>query len=475
MNFSALSLPRTLDRGRWRHFLTLALAFVAGTSILSVLMITGEVRMAVAFTIGTVLVVLAMMDLRLAILAVLAYLVVMGDLRRLLIPVAGWSGSDPLLLIGPVFVILVVGYLMAARLTRFDTTLAPWIVGLMLIMLIQTVNPRQGGLMVGVAGALFYIVPVLWFWIGQTFFTLHLYRLLIFKFVLPVSLISSVFGLFQTFYGYLPHQQMWYDCCSYTALGVEGIQAPISFFASSIEYSAFNVVGAIVLWALYLKTGNRVALAGILPLLTASFLMGSRGPVLVFTVTAAALWAALGHDRRTWVLRGALAVFVGSVALGLSVSGISQNISTDNQRVQHRIQRQAHGLLNPGESTAVVHSMMFLHGIKSGFTTPLGSGLGSTTRAASKFGEGSRGSEKDISNLFISTGLIGGILYLIIVFKITQLSIQYWHTDRSVVALCIAGVLGITLFGWLAGGRYALTPLIWITIGALDRNASTPN
>jgi hypothetical protein len=470
MNLSVFSLERS---GGWQRLIALSIALLLSAIGLSFLIISNDVRVAVAVTITVLLVILSTIDIRIAVTATFVYLFFMGDIRRLLIPVAGWSGTDPLLLISPGFVILTVAYLMATQRTSFTTSLSPWVLGVMLIMTVQIVNPRQGSLMVGVAGSMFYLVPMLWFWIGQSFFNKLLYNKFIFKILLPLCFLSCIFGFYQTFYGYLPHQQIWYECCAYTALGVDGIQAPISFFASSIEYSVFNTVGAIILWARYLKTSDRLALAGILPLLTASFLMGSRGPVLIFTVVAASLWAAQGRDRKTWIVRGAFALLIGGGALGMGVSGLSQTIVTENARIQHRVQRQAHGLLNPGESTAVVHSMMFLHGIKKGFTDPLGSGLGSTTRASKKFGTGGPGgSEKDISDMFIATGIVGGTVYLLLVFKTIFTTIRYWHNDRSLNALCIAGILGISLFGWLGGGRYALTPLIWITVGALDRNAS---
>jgi hypothetical protein len=103
---------------------------------------------------------------------------------------------------------------------------------------------------------------------------------------------------------------------------------------------------------------------------------------------------------------------------------------------------------------------------------PLGDGLGSTTKAAHKFGkpEDITGSmEVDISNVFLSTGTFGGLIYLLIVILTVKQSIQFWSRHRLLVGLCIAGVLGVTLLNWLAGGRYALTPLIWFLIGSLDR------
>jgi hypothetical protein len=204
--------------------------------------------------------------------------------------------------------------------------------------------------------------------------------------------------------------------------------------------------------------------------------MGSRGPIGQFIIMAAALWAALSRDKRTWVFRGAFALTLGGVFLVISLLQISeQAASVGNERIAFRMQRQADGFLNiadPKKSTATVHKRMMIFGIIQGAKNPLGNGLGSTTQAANKFGrpEGIPGSmEVDISNLFLSTGVIGGGLYLVIIFLTIRQSISYWASSRKLVGLCIAGILGLTFLNWLEGGRYALTPIVWFIIGALDR------
>jgi len=451
---------------------------LASSILLSYLIIEENVRLAVAFVFGLTIIILATLDLRLAVVSTLGYLTVMGDIRRLLISVAGWAGTDPLLLIGPAFAIVVTAYVMAGRRVHFDTTLAPWILGLMAIMILQIFNPRQGGLMIGVAGALFYIVPLLWYWIGQVYATPAFIYTVLYKVVVPLGFLAVLMGLYQVFYGYLPYQQMWFDCCAYTALGVEGKQAPISVFASAIEYSVYTIVVCIILWARFLKTKDATALLGIIPLFIAVFLIGSRGPIAQLLAVAAALWAALSSDKRTWVLRGSLAVILCGLALVVALTQISETAaSLGNERVQHRMQRQADGFLNitdPNKSTATIHKQMMIEGIIDGFTTPMGYGLGATTQAAHKFareGDDVTGvsAEVDISNIFLSTGTIGGIIYVIIVVLTIKQAVQYWSDSRMLIGLAIAGVLGVTLLNWLAGGRYALAPLTWFLIGALDR------
>jgi hypothetical protein len=450
--------------------------FLGSIAALCVLLIVGEIRLAVAVVVGVTLVILATVSIRLSIVATLVYLTLLGDIRRLLIPVAGWSGTDPLILIGPLFVVILTAYVFATKKAQFSTQLAPWILALMVIMALQIMNPRQGGLMVGIAGAMFYIIPLLWYWIGQVYATPKFVETILFRVVVPLAFVAISVGLYQVFFGYMPHQQMWFDCCAYTALGVGGIQAPISTFASAIEYSVFTIVAAVTLWALYLTRRNPALLLAIVPLVIAAFLVGSRGPIAQLLAVSAALWAALSTDTRTWFLRGGFAVIVGGVALTLALMQIGKAAeSVGHERIQHRMERQATGFLHmtdPSKSTATTHKRMMIYGIWKGMQNPLGDGLGSTTKAAHKFGkpEDITGSmEVDISNVFLSTGTFGGLIYLLIVILTVKQSIQFWSRHRLLVGLCIAGVLGVTLLNWLAGGRYALTPLIWFLIGSLDR------
>jgi hypothetical protein len=112
---------------------------------------------------------------------------------------------------------------------------------------------------------------------------------------------------------------------------------------------------------------------------------------------------------------------------------------------------------------------MMLHGYVDGFTDPLGLGLGSVTKAAMKFGGQAASTEADASNVFRATGLFGGVAYHVMIFLIIVSAFRYWDRTRKPIALAILGVLGVTFLLWLGGGQYAISPLVWLCIGALDR------
>lgn len=469
MRSNALRLSRGKQEGR-RIFLR-ALFLLGGSGLLAYLILSGEIRLAITTTCIMALIGLAFVRIQMAILATVGYLFFMGDLRKVLIPLVGWAGTDPLLLVGPVFAIVLCGYAMGSQSIRLDTPLARWVFAFILVMIVQMFNPRQGGLTVGVAGALFYIVPLLWFWIGRTYATSSFMRTLFFKVALPLGVVAAVMGYYQTFFGYLPYQLEWYQIAGYTALGSLGIQAPISFFSSSTAYAVFLNVAMVVLLAAMFRKKMFTLLPLFILLFGALFLTGIRGPVAKLLFTAAGMWAVMGHNKKTWILRGAFAAVLGIAALTWSLSQVGA--VGGNARIQHRVNRQVEGLLGAteGGSSADTHLSMMQHGVTSAFKQPLGQGLGATTKAARKFGGTMSSSESDIGDVALSLGIIGLAIYLIIIYLTFSTAVRQWVTSRNVVSLAVLGLLAITFFSWLQGGRYAIYPLLWLSIGWLDRTS----
>jgi hypothetical protein len=112
---------------------------------------------------------------------------------------------------------------------------------------------------------------------------------------------------------------------------------------------------------------------------------------------------------------------------------------------------------------------MVTTGFLEGLTSPLGHGLGSTTFAAQKFGTDSDGgsSELDVSDMFISLGLAGGLLYLgVAVFGI-RAALRYFRETRLSVGLPVLAILLATLGGWLIDGQYSTCSLVFFILGSV--------
>lgn len=492
----------------------------------------GNVRLVAAGAVLAVLGSLAFIRPRVAIVATLVFLAVLGEFRRVLIPLAGWSSHDPLLLVGPAIAVLLVGFIVAGRQLSLDTLLSRGILMLMLVMLIQMVNPKQGGLMVGLAGGLFYVVPLLWFWIGRSYATPDFVRFLLYRVVVPLAVLAALLGLYQTYFGLLSFERDWVDLGGYNALKVGIFTRPISFFTSASEYAFYLGIALIVLWAglMYTprfgeaasvgtpmvdpvrdRTGRergsegwfgrfaypiwgrfrsfnrrggwtgwlgRALLGLVLIALLASalFFVSSRGPVVMTLFAVVVLWVVRARRPAYWLPRLILGLALGIAVVVWSLSSVQQS---ESGRVEALITHQVMGLLEPfnPQLTAASHASLFLNGLAEGtFYNPLGRGLGATTIATTKFsdadstdGADTGGTEVDLSNMFVSLGIVGGVIYMVIIILVLLIALRYWHKSRTLVGLAILGILVFGLGQWLNGGQYAVSALIWFAIGALDR------
>lgn len=412
-----------------------------------------------------------------AIISTFIYLLFLGDIRRLVSREAGVTSQDPLLIVAPVVAGILFGRLLFERKISPNTPLAKMVIGLLLIMAVEIFNPLQGGLTVGVAGAMFYIVPLLWFWIGRSLPNERATRELI-KVVLPVvACLAAALGLYQSFYGFLYFEKLWvFEQVrnGFAAMIVDGaVVRPFSFFTSPGEYGLFLALG-VVCCAAPLVIGRMRPVLLLVPLLVwAMFLASVRGAIVLSLLAIFSMVSLMGRNSEQMVARAFLAFVLGGglVYFGLHRMG---NLVGGNERVDVLLLHTKEGILNPGESSATGHLQIALWGIEKGLKNPLGEGLGSTTLAAGRFGaQGSGGSgsgfENDVANMFASLGMFGGLLYVAIILYTLYMVFAVWRDRRTFTSLVVFGILVSQLGYWTAGGHYALVAICWFLIGTVDR------
>ena len=404
----------------------------------------------------------------------LIYLSLLGGLRRWLIPALGWTSTDPLLLVGPA---LVFGWFVNLLLTRrihHDTRLARLLLWLLAVMFLEVGNPLQGGVGVGLGGILFVIVPALWYYYGREIGRDRL-MLRMLGVAVGVAVAGALYGLCQTYIGLLPSELEWVRLhkTSYNALYIaENVIRAFSFFTSAQEYVQFLSIGTVICWCAFLR-GLRAALIP-LPLLALTiFLSSTRGAVVITLLTCVIVWAIQGRSLAAWAPRLALAGVLASSGLFWSLSKVQENSYGD--QTQALVDHQVSGLLKPTEqksSTANSHLTMVTQGIAEGFRVPVGRGLGATTIAASKFEEKAEGgsAEVDLSDAFIGLGFAGGLLYAAILINVLNNAVWLWRNTRTPLSLMTLGILIVHIGQWLHGGSYAASMLVWMLIGAMDRN-----
>jgi len=455
-----------------RQALLMMLLTLAGVLGIVGGIVTETLRPVIMVTLLGVFISIAVVNIRVAIIGVMTYLVVLGDLRKwLTATLGGGGGADVLLLLGGVFALVICGNAFARQQIRFDTPMAKWVLALMAVMVLQIFNPGQGGLMAGIVGAMFVLVPFMWYWVGRTYANEAFLEIVLFRVVVPLGVLAAAYGIYHALYGYLPHQQLWLEDNWFAGLGSPDNPAPISFFSNNQEHGAFLTIATVLCWAAFLK-GRRTYVL-LLPLFfTALVLTGSRGPVVFSLLGMCTMWAAMGKDPRTWVLRGGVAVLIGLTGL---VWTLNQTASWElDDSVQQRIGRQTQELdlsqREAGEYSSMAnHAYMMVRGYTSLVNYPLGRGIGFTTLAADRYGTGGYSTETELGDSFLGLGIPGGIAYHAIIFLLILYTLRLWLNTRSFIALALVGVFTCTMAGTVGGQLYAVSSIVIFCMGALDR------
>lgn len=447
---------------------TVATAVVAGAMVSQPSLLRVALGAAGAFL-------LAMAAVRLPARSVLgilvAWLAALGLVRRLtsgVSPKEAWG--DPLLFVGAmVWVVLALAAVHQGAL-RGRSRLTTAVVSLGALLGVSALNPQQGGLTVGLSGALLVVVPMLAFLVGRTLLTDEAFGSLLWL-VAALGLVAAVYGLVQTFSGFPAWDQAWIDNEGYTALNVGGVIRAFASFSAASEYAAFLGL-AVVAWVAQGRGRLRwPLLAGALALLaTALWYESSRG---IIVLTVAAVGAMLAARARVPLGRALIGGVVVIAALPTVVGWLAPaQPSTDpaGQLTTHQVE----GLTDPfGEdSTLPAHIELVRGGIESALSDPLGHGVGSITISGGKYGGVVGGAEGDPGRAPFAAGLPGLTAYLAVVVLGTTRTYRLAAIRRDAVSLAALGIVVVTFLQWLNGGHYAVMFWAWLALGWVDAATS---
>jgi len=429
------------------------------------------VRVAVAVPVACALVGVATSSPRLALYGLMVWLAALGLVRRLL-TTYGQSGpiGDPVLIVGPVLLLVLFLIAVERGALREHTRLSRVVLGLTVVLGLSAVNPLQGGLSVGLGGVLLVVVPMLAFWIGRSLLDEQAVGVLV-CLLGVLALLAAIYGLAQTFYGLPSWDQRWVTQSGYTALDVGKAIRAFGTSASAAEYATLLAVGILSWRAIAKRTSLLpVAVVALAVLAYALWLESSRG---IIVLALAALWLTFAAARRMPI--GA-ALLVGAALLALLPSAVGYLSSSPTGRTETSalVKHQVEGLSEPfgKNSTLSGHWEEVIEGVAQGFTSPVGRGVGAITIAASKFEGTSAGTEADPGNAPVAAGVIGLILYLLIVVYGIGASYRLAQARRTVPALAALGIVLVTFLQWLNGSLYVIAPLAWLFLGWVDAESS---
>jgi hypothetical protein len=397
------------------------------------------------------------------------WLVLMGTLRRILQSLAPATAGDPLLLVAP----MVLGLLALAAIRRgaLDdrTPLATAVIVLSVLTLAGAVNPLQGSVFAGLAGLLFFFVPMLGFWVGRGLCDDGTFRRLMLL-IAALAPLTALYGLSQTFSGFRSWDQVWIESVrrQYLALDVAGNVRAFGSFSAASEYAAFLAVGVVIWLAFGLRGVRRIlTMLAVWILLIALVFESGRGVIVTLLVALALMLAA----QRGLPMRGAL---VGAVALLLVIPVLISALAPDNfeqaQGSALLLQHQVRGLADPLSSTLPLHIDELTQGLLSSVSHPLGIGIGAVSIAVAKFGGVAQNTEVDPSNAAVALGIPGLLAYLSVLVLGMWSAYRVALARRDALALVALGIPVVLLLQWLNGGQYAVAFLPWLALGWIDRH-----
>lgn len=399
---------------------------------------------------------------------IMIWLVMLGFIRRLLIPFAGWSPQDPLLLVGPACAFLIWLNGRAKSPKKLD---AISLVSIFFLFWLgaQVFNPNQRSIMDGLQGALFWFPSVLWLFVGRTF-SLKTHRSII-NLLMVLSIPVAMHGLYQTYVGLLPFEYTW--------VGVSGFGESIfyagfkvrsfSTLVSPEEYGIFLSVICMFWWGRILteRTDRLWRIPTFAFLVWALFLQGSRGIFLFFVV---AVFITTLLKLQSFPARLAL---VGLAVLGMGF--LSQFEAPEDQGVgaDQVVNHQLRGLLDPmsEDGTGPLHLRLVKEGFDRSWEHPFGLGPASATLVENRAKGTGAQTENDLSTVFVSFGLLMGVVFAMFLVILYAVAGRRYRMTPNWYTLAVIGMLVASTSRTWAGAHYAVTGIIWFTLGGLCRPA----
>ncbi len=447
--------------------LAVAMVAVVAAGVANELLHNPELhRYALAVVVAAALIAVSSRQPRAGTMLTFTFLVVLALIRRLLIPIAGWTSFDPLLLVGPlVSIFLLIGLFVVKKVSLAQDTPSKLVLALLLLTFAESLNPLGGKFPIGLVGLIFLAAPLFWFFIGREIADRRMVVALLISIVLSAVGIA-VYGIWQTAVQLPPWDATWVDLNGYSALQVEKIRA-FATFSSAAEYATFLAIGLVLALSVFMYR-RRASLLGLLvaPLLAvALFLESSRG-IVVFVVFTVAVLGVLRLREDTLVAVASLAGVIG-VYLTLLLFGPvleTRALASADPLVIHQTSGLLHPL-DPMKSTLPQHWQMIAAAFQESLKYPLGVGTVATNIVGARSGVHVAGTEVDFLDAFVQLGLPGGVLFALIMVSVLRRVVGLYRRTSDLLMFALVGVLAVTLGQWLNGGYYAVAPIIWFLIG----------
>jgi hypothetical protein len=417
-------------------------------------------------------------------LAMMLFEPLRGFLRRAQYLFLPYTQTDPIHLVTPVLTMLALAMLLQRRrLTIFRATpLAGSVSILGLIYFLEIFNPLQGGLTVGFSGALFMLVPVAWFYFGQTVkpgFVQTVFRLMV-----VLGLITSLYGVYQLAFGFPSFEQYWIDNTEfYNSISVGNVKRALATYSSAEEWGRYIEIGALIAFgfaagatSLLRRVGWFIGGAGLSVMI---LLTGQRTAMFGLILGCLVLLLLGARTRRHAVGRLLLVLAPALLVAFLAKAPTNDDMLShgEDERMGAVLSHTARGTLRPTEEGSLQERLKNWTFLATELVPyrPLGIGLGGTSLGAWRFN-----TDLDlppIDSYFISTvitcGLPTALLFIWILLRATLMS---WRSYRRSapgssaarvwrIAATLMPVLILNSFFGNTFTLYSVAPIGWLLVG----------
>jgi hypothetical protein len=466
--------------GATRHYGLLAFALAAAIAVVvwDLLVVRSDLRLLTVIAGGGTLLVLCLWHPQTTLLFMTAWLPFSGLIRRFFDQDAR-PAADPFLVLVPVIsgalTVVAAWTYRDSALVSFRRSMTTWLATLLVLVLaLEVFNPIQGDPLVGLGGTVFLFFPVLWFFLGRTYFDGALVHRML-SLVAVIGMVCALYGMSQTLFGFAAFEERWIASREFASLQIGHFIRPFSTFASPEEWSRYLMVAVTIGVGRWIQRPTRwwwLALAGVCALGLA--LSAVRISVFGLVVSIAALLTLAAPSRVAAIGRlAALAVVLTAYAWIAPSPSPAEDYASD-VAWQAFFGHTSRGVLTPLAEESLwgrIETWGDLFG-RVVPSYPLGMGLGVPTLGAWRFDPSvAIGTESYTGSIFVAAGFAGGALLLALFASIMhvglKLGMSHPSDDLPIVAAVLVGILLTSVFA-NSLSLYAVGPLGWGLMGWLS-------
>ncbi len=487
MSSLVYSQPRPIRRSIWIWF-----APVQAAAAFTVLAIAAGGQVLRAWLLTALVWLMAMpllVSLEGGLIAMIVFEPLRGFLRRAQYLFVDYGDQDPIHILTPIVTLFaLVQVLRSRRLAIFFATPVAKAVSILgLIYIVEIINPLQGGLFVGLAGALFMLVPLAWFYFGHNVNEKFIRTVL--RLMVILGVLTSFYGMYQLLYGYPAFEQYWIDNTDYyVSINVGHIRRALATFSSAEEWGRYAEFGTIAALGFALGAKRLIhrcawGLAGA-TLLGAVILTGQRTAIFGLMAGVGSLILLGARTFPRMILRLGLLV-LPIVLVVVFVSPPSEEdmwAKSENETVSTLVSHAQRGTLKPAEENSFqvrLDNWTYLLTEVIPYR-PMGAGLGAGSLGEVRFQSHSDLPPIDsfILVMAIACGIPGALLFIWILGKTTLLAMRNARSDvedegvntKRIIAALMPALILNSIFG-LTFTLYAVAPLAWLFIGWISSEA----